>query len=58
MPELKMEFNNKEEEDIDLLQYQLDEINQELSWQHQIDRIDELKKKKEELIEKIKKNNK
>jgi hypothetical protein len=55
MPEIKIEFNQEEKEDTGLLQYQLDEINEELVWQHQVSRIDELKLKRKELLEKIKK---
>lgn len=44
-----------EEEDIDLLKYQLEQINQELTWQFQIDQIENLKTKKKEIESKINK---
>lgn len=43
-----------EEEDVDLLEYQLEQVNQELTWQHQVSEIDKLETKKKELEEKIK----
>lgn len=48
-----------EDGDLDLLEYQLQEVNQELTWQHQVTEIDKLETKKRELEEKIKnlKNN-
>lgn len=41
-------------EDLDLLEYELEQVNQELTWQHQISEVDKLKIKKKELQEKIK----
>ena len=54
MEELFISENN-EEEDINLLEYELDQINQELTWQYQITEINKLKSKKIELLDKIKK---
>ncbi len=47
---------NNTEEDIDILEYKLDEIEQELVWQFNAPRIDELKRQKKELQEKIEKS--